>query len=214
MISKQESWSILIAGHWNRMIFTPEWVGSRLFHQDEVETLIALLPIFPVIYRHSEVVLEASAGRLVFHPRFNTDSSLEAAQRMALTVLDDLPRTPLLGVGINFCFIERNPPAAMLQVFNHDDDRLIARAEWDNPETTVTRKLTGQHGTLNLSLGRKADGITIDFNFHTDTIGTIEQATAAARQAIDGRVVRLRDTALGFMRDIYHLQLEEGDEHG
>ena len=95
MISKQDTWGIVIAGHWNRMIFTPEWVGPRLFNQDEIETQIALLPIFPIIYRHEQVVLEASAPRLIFRPRYNTGPALEAAERMAVTVLDDLPNTPL-----------------------------------------------------------------------------------------------------------------------
>jgi hypothetical protein len=210
MISKQDAWGIVLAGHWNRMIFTPEWVGARLFHQEEVETQIALLPIFPIIYRHEDVVLEASGPRLIFRPRFNSNQSLEAAQRMAVTVLDDLPNTPLLGVGINFSFIERNPPPALLALFNLGDGRLIARAGWETSETKVTRKLTGPIGTMLLSLGQDADGVTLDFNFHTETPGTAAAATEAARAAVAGRVVQLRDAALGFVHDIYRLQLEEG----
>jgi hypothetical protein len=210
MISKQDAWGIVLAGYWNRMIFTPEWVGAHLFHQEEVETQIALLPNFPVIYRHDEVVLEASDVRLIFRPRFNTNRSLEAAERMAVTVLEDMPYTPLIGVGINFSFVERNPPQSMLELFNLGDGRSIARAGWETPETKVTRKLTGQRGTMQLLLGQDADGVGIDFNFHTDTPGTTVAANETARQAVAGRVVQLRDAALGFSRDIYNLQLEEG----
>jgi hypothetical protein len=210
MISKQDTWGIVLAGHWNRMIFTPEWVGARLFHQEEVETQIALLPIFPIIYRHEDVVLEASGPRLIFRPRFNAARSLEAAERMAVTVLDDLPNTPLMGVGINFSFIERNPPRTLLDLFNLDDGRPIARAGWETPESKLTRKLTGPHGTMQLSLGQDAEGITLDFNFHTETPGTTVAANAAARAAVAGRMVQLRDKALEFSRDIYRLQLEEG----
>ena len=103
-------------GHCPRRTLEPDDLHAGmgcacLFHQDEVETQIALMPIFPIIYRHEDVVLEASGPRLIFRPRFNSARSLEAAERMAVTVLDDLPNTPLIGVGINFSFVERNPPA-------------------------------------------------------------------------------------------------------
>src|SRR3954469_23799050 len=95
---------IVLAGYWNRMIFTPEWVGTNLFHQENIETEIALLPIFPVIYKHPLVTLEASGVRLVFRPRRNTVEALALAEQMATRVLVDLPNTPLLGVGVNFAF--------------------------------------------------------------------------------------------------------------
>lgn len=210
MILKLDTWGIVLAGHWNRMIFTPEWVGARLFHQQEVETEIALMPIFPVIYRHEDVVLEASAARLIFRPRFNTNRSLEAAERMAGTALEDLPNTPLLGVGLNFSFVERDPPRGILDLFNLRDGRSIERAGWEIPETKITRRLTGPHGIMQLALGQGAEGIGIDFNFHTDTPGPVLEANATARRAVAGRVVELRDAALTFLRDIYDLHLEEG----
>jgi len=33
------------------MIFTPEWVNERLFHQPEIELLVALMPGMPWVYR-------------------------------------------------------------------------------------------------------------------------------------------------------------------
>ena len=38
MKTKPEGWNIVLAGFWNRAIFTPEWVGKWLFQQSEVET--------------------------------------------------------------------------------------------------------------------------------------------------------------------------------
>lgn len=158
MISKQDNWGIVLAGHWNRMIFTPEWVGARLFQQEEVETQIALMPVFPIIYRHDEVVIEVSSSRLIFRPRFDSKRSLEEAERMAVTVMDDLPNTPLMGVGINFSFVERDPPPKLISLFNLEDGRLIERAQWEAPETKISRKLTGSLGTMLLTLSQDADG--------------------------------------------------------
>ena len=209
MIAKFETWGIVLAGHWNRMIFTPEWVGARLFSQEEVETQIALMPIFPIIYRHKLVVLEASGQRLVLRPRFNTAESLEAAERMALTCLTDLPNTPLLGVGINFSFTEKEPPVSVLELFNLKDTRKIDRAEWGTPETKIVRKLTGKFGTMQLTLGQDAEGVNIDINFHKDALGATKAVNDSAKETISGRVVALRDAALQFLHDIYGLRLEE-----
>lgn len=52
MTPKQEGWSVVLLGSWNRMIFTPEWVSARLFHQPEIETFVALMPNMPLIYQH------------------------------------------------------------------------------------------------------------------------------------------------------------------
>jgi hypothetical protein len=210
MIAKFETWGIVLAGHWNRMIFTPEWVGARLFHQEEVETQIALMPIFPVIYRHDLVILEASAIRLIFRPRFDTTEALELAERMAVTSLDDLPNTPLIGVGINFSFVEKDPPRGLVELFNLGDVRQIARAGWETRETKIIRKHVGPLGTMQVTLGQDAEGVGIDINFHTDTPGTTDAANKIAREAVVGRIVQLRNAALSFLHDIYKLRLEEG----
>jgi hypothetical protein len=211
MIPKQDNWGIVLAGHWNRMIFTPEWVGARLFHQEDVEAQVALMPVFPIIYRHGDVSIEVSSSRLIFRPRFDSTQSLEAAERMAVTVLDDLPNTPLAGVGINFSFVEREPPPKLISLFNLEDGRFIERAEWEAPETKISRKLNGPLGTMLLTLTQDADGVTLDFNFHTDTSGVpTTAANAKARAALADRLVKLRETAVAFARDIYKLKMEEG----
>jgi hypothetical protein len=128
---------------------------------------------------------------------------------MALTVLHALPNTPLIGIGVNFSFVERDPPRPVLELLNLSDARAIARAGWDSSEIAVARKLTGPLGMLQLSLVQGAEGVDIVLNFHADTPGPPEAASAAAQQAIDGRVVQLRDAALGFLREIYGLRLDE-----
>ena len=171
MILNLGTWGIVLAGHWNRMIFTPDWVGEKLFHEDEVEAEFALLPGFPVLYRHSQVLMEAVSSRLVFRPRFNTEEALKMSERMALAALTELPNTPLLGVGINFSFKEANPTNDLLKLFNVGDAGAIARRGWETPETTVVRKLTGKDGSLNLTLFHDGSSIAIDLNFDTISRG-------------------------------------------
>jgi hypothetical protein len=213
MTPSLDTWGIVLAGYWNRMIFTPDWVGSKLFHQDNIETEIAILPVFPVIYRHPEVSLEASGSRLVFRPRADTPRALRRAEEMALTVLRDLPNTPLIGVGVNFSFAERNPPEGLLRLFNFADAPLIAQEGWEMPERRLIRKLTGEYRTMNLVLGYVGESVTVEVNFHTDTQGASPTVNAAAQAAIEGRTAQLKNIALTFLRNVYHLDLEEGGDN-
>jgi hypothetical protein len=211
MILNVETTGIVLAGHWNRMIFTPEWVATNLFHEPMIEAEISMLPGFPAVYRHRYVLLEASSVRILIRPKFNTDRSLGVAEDMATTVLTALPNTPLLGVGINFAFVERNPSVEMVELFNLRDAGAVARAEMEVPETKLVRKLVGEHGVMNFSLGYDTPAITIEINYHTETPGSSAAANQIARTAVAGRVVRLRDAAVRFLHDTYGLRLENGD---
>lgn len=214
MTPKLDTWGVVLAGHWNRMIFTPEWVGANLFHQETIETEIALLPVFPVIYRHPLVTLELSGVRLVFRPRGDNTRALALVEEMASTALRELPNTPLMGVGINFSFTERNPPPTLLELFNLADAGEIAHEGWEAPEIKLVRKLTGEHGMMLLTLGYDRDKVDIDINFHSETLGATLAANKVAQMAVSGRVLPLRESALSFLDNVYHLKIEEGEVDG
>src|SRR4051794_13893072 len=112
MTPKLTGWSVVLLGSWNRMIFTPEWVSTRLFHQPEIETFVALMPNMPLIYQHEQVVFEVAQPRLLFRPRVANDACFAQCETMARTVLDALRDTPLQAVGVNVAFTEAEPPAA------------------------------------------------------------------------------------------------------
>src|ERR1051326_2392210 len=97
MRRKPESSSIVLAGFWNRMIFTPEWVNARLFPGvDNLEAMVALLPVMPVIFRDDEVAVEISHSRIVLKPRNQSNAgSLQRAGRLAAAILQALPETPI-----------------------------------------------------------------------------------------------------------------------
>lgn len=55
MVPRHEGWTVVLAGHWNRMIFTPAWVGQHLFQAgQQLETLVAILPVLPLIYQDAQ----------------------------------------------------------------------------------------------------------------------------------------------------------------
>ena len=109
MIPKKDNCNIVLAGLWNRAIFTPEWVGRLLFKQVEVETLISIMPHMPIVYRNTQVAMEVAPAVVAFRPRTLNDECLRASENMAYKVLDTLRDTPLMGVGVNFGFTDSDP---------------------------------------------------------------------------------------------------------
>jgi hypothetical protein len=205
MTPKPEGWNIVLAGIWNRSIFSPDWVGRLLFHDREVETLISVMPVLPIIYRNREVAFEVASSRLVLKPRELNDECIQAAETMAFTVLDTLKDTPLLGVGINFAFTEPNPRRDLVELFELVDDQTFADDDWRVQERRIVRTLERGADTLILTLIFDGQDLTIEFNFHS---GSTENE--ASRLAVTNRVIRLRDAALHLLDQSYHLQLNDG----
>ena len=191
------------------MIFTPEWVIPRLFPGPDIETLVALLPILPLIYRSDLVALDITNIRLSFRPlQLANDNSLLGAERMAHTVLRDLPETPLQAVGVNFSFKEEHPLPPLLAMFNDADDAQLAEQEWTIGERKITRKLTRGELILNLTMTHTAGAVTFDFNFHSETPNNAAALAAVA----EGRVIRLREAALRLLHEAYNLELDDEED--
>jgi hypothetical protein len=209
MRRKRNGWNIVLAGFWNRMIFTPEWVGPRLFPGLEFETRVALLPVFPLIYRDVAAAMEVSMTRLVFRPRIlNDDASLLRAEAMARTVLKALPETPVQAVGVNFSYEEGFPPDHLAAIFNDMDDVELNQQNWSIGERKLTRQLTRGGEVLNLTMNYHGEAVTFDFNFHSEAMNNAVPLQAVA----EGRVVNLRNAALALLQEVYHLEPEEGDD--
>jgi hypothetical protein len=210
MTPKLDGWSILLLGSWNRMIFTPEWVNERLFHQPEIETFIALMPNMPMIYRHPQVVFEVAQPRLVFRPRVADDACFGRCEEMASTVLDGLRDTPMQAVGVNVAFTEPEPPADLLNLFNFNDGPAIGGLGWDAQVRRVVRRLVRDGTTLILTAEFDGQAVHFEFNFHADT-----PTKAAARAAVDSRALGLKEQALQLLGEVYNLRLPaEGGDNG
>lgn len=210
MKKKREGWSIVLAGFWNRMIFTPEWVGPRLFQQDEeLETVVALLPVLPIIYRDNHIMVEIASTRIVCRARdLDNESALRRSAAVAAIIIDALPETPLQGVGVNFAFREEAPAASLLDLFNFDDNPRWAESGWEIGERKVVRQLASGGDTLNLALTLIDGRLDIDCNFHTDTVDN----SAIAQALAPDRIIRLRDQVTRTLEGFYGLQLETDND--
>ena len=203
MVPKEDAWTIVLVGFWNRMIFMPEWVGNNLFGAEEIEKLVPLASVAPLIYRDASVTLVVEEGRLVVGLRQPTEECLRKAETVALAALAKLPETPVSACGVNFGFIEQNPDAKLLDVLNAKDDDSIG-AEWEITTRKLIRQLTSDDKTMNFTLADEEGAVHLDANFNHE----VASATDAAK-VIESKVAELHGMFLAFLEDTYNLQLEE-----
>ena len=210
MRRKPEGWNVIVAGFWNRLIFTPEWVAERVFHHAEFETYVALLPVLPIVFNGKVVSMEVSLARLLFRPvKLENDDSLARAEQMAREVLKALPETPVQAVGVNFSYVEDFPAADLAAVFSDNDPTELSTMGWETKERKIARRLVQGGETLNLTMTYDGMSVTFDLNYHTEAITN----EAACRAVSEGRVAALRRQGLDLNQGAYRLEMEEdGDD--
>ncbi|WP_425397464.1 hypothetical protein [Aeoliella sp.] len=212
MIKKAEGWSIVLLGYWNRMIFTPEWVGSNLFGSgSSVETVVALLPVLPIIYRDTSVSIEISNSRIICRSRrLDSEHALQGVGKTAHEILRLLPETPVKAIGVNYEFVENSPSENLVELFSFGDDAPLGEAGWTTEERKIVRRLSDEDDdTLNFTLTYGGEELTVSCNFHTAVDNDHDIALGAVA---DDRVANLEDKALLLLKNYYGLILEESDE--
>lgn len=203
MIPKQDDWSIVIVGFWNVMIFSPNWIGQKIFEVETIETLVPMQPKAPVLFRTDDVALSVDDKCLILNIRKSTDACINTVERMAYKILEELPETPITAIGTNFVFKEPKPDDNFLKIFNYIDDVSIGSTEWEIKSKKLTRKLVKNSEILNVTLLRTGT-IEIHGNFHIKV-----KSAREAKEAIEDKVVNMKDTFLSFLSDVYNLSLDQ-----
>jgi hypothetical protein len=94
------------------------------------------------------------------------DEVLLQAETVALRIVDSLPHTPISAFGVNFTFIEDEPPSEAIAIFKLPDAPII---QYEIMQTEITRKLRLESSVLNLKHAFDQKTLRLDFNFHHDT---------------------------------------------
>jgi hypothetical protein len=207
MIKKEKSWTIVIVGHWNRMIFSPDWVVKEIFGVKQLETLVPITPGAPILYRNDDICLSVSEQRLIFEIRKFSDECIRAAEEKVCIVLRELSRTPVTAIGVNFGFKEDNPGKKLLALFNLADESKIA-PEWEIKTTKLTREIVRSDIKLNLTISKNNGCIELDANFHRDVKSAIE-----AEKAIKDKTIKMKKIVLKLLDQTYDL-IEKEEKNG
>lgn len=195
-------WSIVVAGQWNRAIFTPKWISGRLTQEQKLNLEIAVNnPSAPIRISFDNVILTVTSRRLQVSVERCEDVFMQKAQQVVQKVLQDLNHTPISGLGINFRFLCDAPSGKLLNTFDVRDLHELSDVGLSIQSTKISRVLKRENQTINLSLEFEAGKAVVAFNFHSSA-KTAEQALASLNED----VIALKDTTIKILTDVY-----EGD---
>ena len=166
----------VLAGAWNKGIFTPPWIAKQVFAEDgeiPVELAIAFgaderLLRFPT----KKVEFRVSDARIIVNPTDLEEESLRAVNASVEAVLRVLCHTPISAIGFNFAFSTEEPEEALRQALAAPDAEHLQEQNLTIRETKSVKTLTGVGVSgdhiLNLSLRREhlTNSYAMEFNYH------------------------------------------------
>lgn len=205
------SWSVVLVGKWNRYILTPQWVGTNLFEEDNIQVEFPVnRPELAPRYRSSDnIVFSPSIHKSQFFAQepYN-DQMLQRIAIMTRKLLTILIHTPLSSIGTNFGFEELAQNFPDLNFFNlTDSDQFAERIENVN-SIEIKRQFNINGRVLNFTIISKGENVYFDFNFHYEAANP----QTAAQIINDDLLILNRDLALELLNEIYNLELEEEEE--
>src|ERR1041384_1019615 len=187
-----DNWSIVLLGHWNTLIFAPDWLTRTLGGaQINIEFPVGN-PFLPVRFTCNGVRIIVTQPRIVLSPMEDRSELLERMGQFATIILRTLQHTPIGSVGVNFDFeAEETSAPRLTELIRSRDASELAEANWIVESIEQKRRLRqAQDNTiLNLTL-RQIPGspIGFNFNFHRDVEGA-----AAAAEYLTNRVIPCRE---------------------
>lgn len=169
-------WTAVLAGAWNKAIFTPSWIARQIFRQEEdipVELAIAFgvderIMRFP----SKNIALQVSDARIIVVPTDLTDESLNTVNHTVESVLQVLLHTPITAVGFNFAFTTNEPGEELKRALSASDAEHLQEAGLTIRETKSAKTLVGVNvsgaPTLNLTLTKEHESnrYAVAFNYH------------------------------------------------
>jgi hypothetical protein len=209
MRSLLEKCSVVLLGAWNSAIFTPDWLAEHLGieRSDQRIEFPVGNPRLPIRYTFEGMAMVVGENQLVLGPTRDGDDVLARMEEHARALLLTLRHTPMGAIGINFEFIESDPPTILVDLLRASDKSRLAGHDFVVQATELKRALLhGVHGLVHFTLKRQQDmpEVGIHLNFHKPV-----ENSAAAAEHLDRRVLSCRDFAVSALRQLYELELEE-----
>lgn len=196
-------WSIIVLGIWNARVITPQWIGNgRLTAANEIELAVPMDdPLAPRVFSFEEVQLEIHFSRIMLRPLRAEDDVLQRMQVVCGRILTELSQTPVSATGVNFSFIEDQPNAAMMRLFDFPDNGRLAEQDWVIQGSTIRREVHKNDSVVNLASLLQGDGsVRFEFNFHFNTA-----TPEAARGIVNGDLLAKKNEALNLIRHLYSI---------
>lgn len=193
---------IVLAGHWNRAIFSPQWVLAKVFPGVEKLELGMLFGELPVLtFQAQDVSIHLLPGHIRIYPVGGLQS-LSTAEVTACRILSHLPETPVRAVGFNFGFDVVKPSEQVQHLFDLRDVGMLSE-----PGPLVQSEIShsvqyGADGQMTVDLVKsKSPEFRIDLNFHWST-----ENAGVAEARIQGRIQQALQDSFDVIGRVYGLE--------
>lgn len=203
--------TIVLVGSWNLAILNPGWVAEVIFEAAGVEAeLIVADAGMRVKFNHGNVSVAPEPGRVVIGSLQETDDCLNASERIARRLLQQLPVTPVSAFGINFGYVEEHVPQGVAELFNGQDIAAYGAQGLAIRGSELRRRLQFEDRELRMRLAlNEGAGLDIRLNYHK-RVANADEAQAALAE----RPVRFRQHAERLLAAVYELQLDRDEPNG
>lgn len=216
MLPVKDTFNIVVVGAWNPSIFNHTWIQSNLINNADTPLSVAFPlddPTAPRKIGFDGLSLYPGRKQLLLSPDSLDSDGIKLCANKLIRILELLVHTPVGSCGVNFHFEESSNLVRVLGALNMNEQGDIDTDSYALASSNVTRKFQVQDQVgleMNLSIMNTPNGITLGFNFHnesTDLNGVRELIT-------EDYVEGLYNRAIVFCKDVYDLELEEGENNG
>lgn len=163
-------WNIVILGHWNRAILTPNWIAERIFELPPgtpVDVLVPLDGFAPFQVQNGGITVVPLPGQLLIQLGTPTKESLATGLSAMIRSVEALPQTPFRACGINLRFVAAEPPAGLLERTRSASEKLLSDAGYELRTRRRGETLAFREGTLNIVADIPTAGecrVTVNFD--------------------------------------------------
>ena len=151
-----------------------------------------------------EVRILLQENRLSFSPVENKNEHFDQIQELATQLADYLPHTPVTAYGVNFLFTEDSISEELVNRIRPRDLEEFEKLNGSLTSEQYTRRLSLNGQTLNFTIKLDGERVAFDFNFHFK----IADLVAFKARISEISILELKQEAVQFMSEIYHLELK------
>lgn len=199
-----ESWTIVILGRWNIAIFNPKWLIANIFKDRELAVEFPVEPGLPLRIIGDKVLLIPREDRIILGLAEISNSFLKRMEAIAIQLLEKLPHTPVVKVGINFGYIIDKVPDQLREHFPNPDATIFANQKLKPISRSYRWSYDDNGQTINMFFELKDDELSIKFNFESPS-----PSTEKAIESIKGRVMDHKKKTEEILKETYNLTKEK-----
>lgn len=200
---KDESYSVVLVGKWNKYILSPEWSAGNIFNVERLQVEFGINVGLPSRYSANNIRMVPTDDAVVFSALAYDDDTLALLEELPVSLLQKLKFTPIVACGINFGFSENIEDTDVSELFNFSDNSKLIEMGCVIDSNSISRSLMFGDKQLNLNISQLDSKVNFEFNFHYD-VKSVDAAITCIRDFKHNK-----DLVFEILTTKYNLALED-----